>query len=52
MLEITRNFGLVTTFRILVERDRRQLAAKLKQYAGINKPILIGPLLASEYTPA
>jgi glucosyl-3-phosphoglycerate synthase len=50
MREITRNFGLVTTFRILVEQERRQLAAKLKQYAGINKPILIVPLLASEYT--
>jgi len=50
MREITRNFGLVTTFRILVDQDRQQLAAKLKQYAGMNTPILIIPLLATEYT--
>ena len=50
MREITRNFGLVTTFRILVDQDRQQLAAMLKKHAGTNKPILIVPLLASEYT--
>ena len=50
MREITRNFGLVTTFRILVDQDRQKLAAMLKQHAGINAPILIVPLLASEYT--
>ena len=50
MREITRNFGLVTTFRILVNQDRQQLAAMLKRHAGTNKPILIVPLLASEYT--
>lgn len=49
MREITRNFGLVTTFRILVDQDRHQLAAMLKRHAGTNKPILIIPLLASEY---
>ena len=46
MREITRNFGLVTTFRILVDQDRHQLAAMLKRHAGTNKPILIIPLLA------
>ncbi|MGD9366185.1 MAG: hypothetical protein PVH87_10830 [Desulfobacteraceae bacterium] len=50
MREITRNFGLVTTFRILVDQDRRQLAAKLNRPAEAGKPILIVPLLASEYT--
>lgn len=50
MREITRNFGLVTTFRILVDQDRRQLAAKLNRNAEANKPILIVPLLASEYS--
>lgn len=50
MREITRNFGLVTTFRILVDQDRRQLAAKLNRHAEASKPILIVPLLASEYT--
>ena len=49
MREITRNFGLVTTFRILVDQDRQQLAATLKHHAGLTKPILIVPLLASEY---
>lgn len=50
MREITRNFGLVTTFRILVDQDRRQLAAKMNRNAEADKPILIVPLLASEYT--
>ncbi|MGD9008695.1 MAG: hypothetical protein PVG41_12280 [Desulfobacteraceae bacterium] len=50
MREITRNFGLVTTFRILVDQDRRQLAARMKRHADTNKPILIVPLLASEYS--
>ena len=49
MREITRNFGLVTTFRILVDQDHQQLAAVLKQHATLNTPILIVPLLASEY---
>ena len=50
MREITRNFGLVTKFRILINQDRQHLAAVLKQHATINTPILIVPLLASEYT--
>ena len=50
MREITRSFGLVTTFRILVDQDRRHLAAMLKKHATINSPVLIVPLLASEYT--
>jgi glucosyl-3-phosphoglycerate synthase len=50
MREITRNFGLVTTFRILVEQDRRQLAGMLKRHAGGNTPMLIVPLLASEFS--
>ncbi|BBO73119.1 glycosyl transferase [Desulfosarcina widdelii] len=50
MREITRNFGLVTTFRILVDQDRRHLAAMLNQHARMNPPVLIVPLLASEYT--
>lgn len=49
MREITRNFGLVTTFRILVDQDRQQLAAMLNRHAGTNTPVLIVPLLASEY---
>lgn len=49
MREITRNFGLVTTFRILVDQNRQRLEVKLHQYADANKPILIVPLLASEY---
>ena len=50
MREITRNFGLVTTFRILIDQDRQHLAEVLKQHAPINTPILIVPLLASEFT--
>jgi len=50
MREITRNFGLVTKFRILINQDRQHLAEVLKQHATINTPILIVPLLASEYT--
>jgi glucosyl-3-phosphoglycerate synthase len=50
MREITRNFGLVTTFRILIDQDRQHLAEVLKQHATTNTPILIVPLLASEYT--
>lgn len=50
MREITRHLGLLTKFRVLVDQDRGQLAAKLKQNAGMNTPILIVPLLASEYT--
>ncbi|MEJ2641239.1 MAG: hypothetical protein P8010_16865 [Desulfosarcinaceae bacterium] len=50
MREITRSFGLVTSFRILVDQDRRQLAAMMNRHTGANKPILIVPLLASEYS--
>jgi glucosyl-3-phosphoglycerate synthase len=50
MREITRNFGMVTTFRILVDQDRRQLADRMKRHAGTNNPVLIVPLLASEYS--
>jgi glucosyl-3-phosphoglycerate synthase len=50
MREITRNFGLVTTFRILVDQDRRQLAERMKRHASANNPVLIVPLLASEYS--
>ena len=50
MREITRNFGLVTTFRILIDQDRQHLAEVLKHHATTNTPILIVPLLASEYT--
>jgi glucosyl-3-phosphoglycerate synthase len=50
MREITRNFGLVTTFRILVDQEHRQLADTMNRHVGTNKPILIVPLLASEYT--
>ena len=50
MREITRNFGLVTTFRILIDEDRQHLAEVLKQQATINTPMLIVPLLSSEYT--
>ena len=49
MREITRNFGLVTKFRILVDQDRQKLAMTLKRNARKNPPILIVPLLASEY---
>ena len=50
MREITRNFGLVTKFRILINQDRQHLAEVLKQHATINTPILIVTLLAREYT--
>jgi glucosyl-3-phosphoglycerate synthase len=50
MREITRNFGLVTTFRILIDQDRQHLAEVLKHHATTNTPFLIVPLLASEYT--
>jgi hypothetical protein len=48
MREITRNFGLVTTFRILVDQDRRQLAARMKRHADTNEPILIVPLVDAD----
>lgn len=50
MREITRSFGIVTDFPILVEQDRQILAAKLRQGADLNRTVMIIPLLATEFT--
>ncbi len=47
-----RNFDIneVVTFRILVDQDRNILKKNLRKHAPAKKPVLIMPLLASEFT--
>jgi len=50
MSDLAKNIGGLTTFRILVRQDRNKLKSRLKLHARNQKPALIIPLLASEYT--
>jgi glucosyl-3-phosphoglycerate synthase len=50
MCELIPDFGILTTFRILVDQDQEVLRDKLHSGGAAKRTILIVPLLASEYT--
>ncbi|WP_028326158.1 hypothetical protein [Desulfatirhabdium butyrativorans] len=52
MHESNMSISDVVSYRILVDQDRNALKKMLRQHAPVKKPVLIMPLLASEFTAA
>lgn len=50
MLEILQNLTDLTTFHILVKQDRNKIKKSLRLHSRTKRPVLLIPLLASEYT--
>ena len=49
MLEISQNIKDITTFQILLKQDRNKIKKSLWSHSRAKRPVLIIPLLASEY---